>query len=357
MSLLYRGHKKPDEFLVDYIARMSFQNGFRLPSKFKKYLRDEVDKFFDGSGYDLFFESQWRLGLELCISRNIDIDEHRRVTSSKCFLWRRVPTICNQCFESEQYIRFYWWISSYQKCHFHDVVLPETKVNSATESQKVLNKVLVDKLPELLNMCLSHEKCQRIVVDAFEHFLCISKIIKGLKSYLDKDERIGKVLKDLEIFLSDRLLSDNGENERILVIASFLSSKLGEYDFWMRIICMLIFNHLSGLKSDFPVNQVGAKYLRVSIYYLSTDKGLLYYTSKILDFRATHETFDIPLENLLPQKYSFSEEFVRAYRFSLYRCRTLDYFSQCLGRDRVRRIGNSIVCNAHESTLQFNRSM
>lgn len=357
ISLLYRGYKKADEFFVDYIARISHQNGFVSPSKFKKYLRDKLKQYSDGSSSSLYAESQWRLGLELSISRNIDVDEYRRVTRSNSFLWRSTPTICNKCLESEQYIRFYWWIASYKQCHIHNVILPETKINAATELQATFNEALVHKIPELLETYLIHEECQTITLNAIENDWCILKIVNALKSYLNQDEQIGKALTDLDDFLSDRLLSNNFEDAQIHALAGFLSSRLGEYEFWVRITCLLIFNHLSGLKSNFPDSYAGARYLSASVYYLSTDKELLRYISKILDFRATHQTFDISFENLLPKKYLFSDEFTRAYRFSLYRCRTLDYFSQCLGFDKVRRIDNSIVCNGHEFSLDARRSI
>lgn len=357
MKLLYRSNKKSDEFIVDYIIRMSQKNGFLEPNRFKKYLRSNVENYLDGGSCYLLVESKLRLGLELSLSRNIAIDEHKRVTSSECILWRNKPIVCNKCFESEQYIRFYWWIASYKKCHIHNIDLSEARHNCEVKPRDMLGDYLVKKLPEFLAENLNYENCQRITIDALEHSWCDFEIANGLRLYFNKDKRIAEALSSLDRFLHNQSLSNKNESERICAIASFLSSRLGEYAFWSRVICLLIFNLQVGLKSNFPVNQVAGKYLRASIFYLSNDIDVFNYRQKFINCAGTQSLSSIPLGNLLPKNYSYNAEFVKGYEFSLVRCGSLDYFSQCLGSECVFRTDNSIMLKVNKGYLYSKRSI
>lgn len=334
MKLLYRAVKKEDEFVVDYIARIATKNGYKNAMFFKKILRQTVDVHQDIQRSDLYDQAKWRIGLELCLSRNVSSDEYRRVTSSKSFLWRKQPTICEKCFSTEPYIRFYWWISSYKTCHIHGSNLSDTSKNPVNHQESLINFGLQALLPEILKRSFTQDNCQKVALNEIDKWQCDFKILLALKDYFVHNNLLKEILLRLEAYLCSGSLLQSEPDARISKIAEYLARSIGSYWFWLRIICLLIFNHKKGLRSSFTKTDISLEYRKVSIYYLSVDEQLDTYISQISEHRSTKETLAVSLESLLLAEIEFTTEFIRAYRYSLFRCRTLDYFEQFLGRNK-----------------------
>lgn len=119
MKLLYRGKKYEDEFLTDYVQRISDKNGFSSVGKFRRVLF-QYYRNNNGDVVQLRSMAVSRVSLELLLKINIPIDHYNRwLYGSGSGRWHRVKRICLSCWNEQKYIKFYWWLKAYEKCHLH----------------------------------------------------------------------------------------------------------------------------------------------------------------------------------------------------------------------------------------------
>lgn len=134
MKLLYRAEKYADEGIADYISRLAFFNGYKTSAQFTRKLVDYYDNEFGNippgfiEGRELLdFEHykgaqklyKARLAIEQIFKRMFDKSQlHYAKCIGKNAL--RKPMMCEKCWKSEPYIRAYWYISQYVRCHVHD---------------------------------------------------------------------------------------------------------------------------------------------------------------------------------------------------------------------------------------------
>lgn len=125
LKLLYRVDKFVDETIVDYIARVSYFNGFESPGKFSSYLADLYDLVFGREGNKEFsfyskkdeIEIKSHLMLEQVLQRNILFSQFN--SFERCLIPHGEPKVCPQCWQKSQYIKFFWRLDSYKICHTH----------------------------------------------------------------------------------------------------------------------------------------------------------------------------------------------------------------------------------------------
>jgi len=118
MPLPFRPVKYKNESIEDYLDRFGYGNGFTSQKKVGRWLDSLFKSTYPKlSGFEVW--SRRVLGVEAALNRNIC----DRLTLAKFGIYKSVPKICPKCWTEEPYIRAYWHIGAYQKCHVHGSTL------------------------------------------------------------------------------------------------------------------------------------------------------------------------------------------------------------------------------------------
>jgi hypothetical protein len=334
MRLLYRGLKKEDEFVIDYLARIATENGYRRNSTFRQDLRLIAEEYQSSTEISLSNQAKVTFALELCLSRKIQCDEYCGMVPASNFLSRQTPTVCESCYDTDPYIRFYWWFSAYKRCHIHGNYLNNTKQNTASHEQQVINKNLGMVLPELLKCSPKTHDYQKQTFNEFASCCCDLHILNTLKLFFCDNADVSEALTCLESYIQEASLLFEKIDIRLLKISKFLARYTGNYQFWLRLISLYIVEHLRDESTISLAHEIVNDYVRASVYFLSNDRALQHYIVEISDCLSTTETLSIPLENLQRSEIPFDIYFMQAYRNSLFKCKTLNYYKQYLGQGR-----------------------
>lgn len=124
MKLLYRKSKYIDESFPDYLARLSYWNGFENPQVFVKRLLKLYASEYGGGPYRRTWRAAWlkcRGALEHILQRSIHTTQLNLVKLRRDGY--RSSRICTRCWKEKPYVRFFWRLDRYRICHIHGVSL------------------------------------------------------------------------------------------------------------------------------------------------------------------------------------------------------------------------------------------
>jgi len=124
MSLLYRGLQRSNESIDDYLGRLACWNGFGSRKKFLNWLDGvyeshygDSDWYVDGEEWN-YHHMRWfkhQFALEVLLRRSVSVG----VMLSRCGLYNTEPFVCPDCWAADQYVRAYWNLEEYWRCHIH----------------------------------------------------------------------------------------------------------------------------------------------------------------------------------------------------------------------------------------------
>lgn len=338
MKLLYYGFKYPDEFMWDYVRRLSDINGFNNPKKLEKYIM-ELGK--ENVEYDQYITrySIYKAGLEILLGRNISYDGSDRIRLHVDRAWDKQAKVCESCIEENDYIRFYWRVRDYSKCHYHGDKLVYSK---ARFRSKDIMDVERRYIYQIVKGLLSKDGCQDKIIDEFERFqfdlALIEGIERGLYGYSEWDLDYNKTLHALWRGKYVGLHVD----ERIEAIAKDLGHGASIKDYLIRIISLMVCNpRREGFYCRLPWRSIHKEYRKYCMYYIGVDNDLsqLILGIKDLPFK---EIDKIPIETILGSDFKGGDNAKRNCQLVVYYCRLFESWisdtnSMFAVRDRKRK--------------------
>lgn len=144
MELLYRGGKYADEFLSDYIVRLSSKNGFSNVSAFKSAIKKHYSLLPSFGSYENPMGKNNRWLLEGVLRKNVRPDTIEAIRANIGGYWLNGHRTCLECYQTAPYVRFYWRLKRYRTCHVHDIKLVGMEHDELTVGNcKVIRKALI----------------------------------------------------------------------------------------------------------------------------------------------------------------------------------------------------------------------
>ncbi len=165
MKLLYRGEKYLDESFPDYLMRLAYWNGFRDLKTFSKKLKEIYRERYVNNDFGETVKSNLSIGdardrdfnrlecehrdlgwfeckyaLELILKRHFYSDEMNLSKQTHGKNLYQID-ICRHCWKEHPYVRFYWRLYSYEKCHIHEVDLEPVKMASYEPNEERINSL------------------------------------------------------------------------------------------------------------------------------------------------------------------------------------------------------------------------
>lgn len=322
MKLLYRGDKNTDELIFDYINRIGRKNGFNDEKKFKKLVSNYFNSDLELKVNDLHHKAIYRLAMESNFRRSIALDESHRYRQSKYSFWSRKPGKCENCFHEDPYIRFYWWLTSYRKCHVHgSSIFSKNEI----ENQSGL-PLLPDSLCELIvTRYENSDSMQCLVLNEIERFYKDQSIVGAIIFHFPMLEKL-EVIKDS---LTKAVLNVNligfPASERIKNIAKVISSYIGEEMFWLRAIVLMLCSY----RKDTLVIKGGwflvdSEYSRYGQYIIGTDTKFSEILSKVERFRLRKEMDNVSVVGILEGCPSITDKLISKIKLSFFSLRELN---------------------------------
>ncbi len=328
MKLLYRGEKLDDEFLPDYVQRMSHNNGFLDVRRFKKALTKYYKVWAGGRPHRLRYQAVSRVSLELILERNIPHDEYQRFYNRKRGEWRNEPGLCRSCWDAKQYFRFYWWLRGYEQCHIHHEKLIYREV-SCSDGRKAVSSSLI----HLIVMKYSGaDLCQKKIIDELDRSIFDQKIVSGIREYFEFDRNVLAASEVILRGIATGKLIGKRADEKLQIIARLLSRYVANKDFWLRILVLAVLARDRGLYLALPLSEIGREVIETCRYIICTDPKVGCLLEKIKDFKEFRQMEDISLQEFMCDDLILPGHIIIRIKWSLFTCRNMLIQS---GRDHV----------------------
>lgn len=246
MKLLYRGEKKYDEGLWDYLSRLGYWNGFSSVDILLRSLchfSDGISSGITSKKKDMY---KIRCILEQLLKRNISMD--RIFNMQGCQVPNGSVKICQGCWEESRYVRYYWRFSHYVKCHIHgifliipskfsyhsDNVIGKISDGEVNHSEKYSINLLTlstmfyldsDNAIELMDKDLERHRCAKEIVEwvgkFFRDYMGVNLNIEGASRLIDSGNLIGfSVLKKMESIYRELLVNNESFEKSVRIIAA-----------------------------------------------------------------------------------------------------------------------------------------
>lgn len=322
MKLLYRGIKQNDEFLTDYIRRISDKNGFSCVTKF----RQNLIKFFKYQAvknHSLSDHAVARVSLELILKRNIPIDEYRRFCNRKRNEWHKHLRICRSCWAQEDYIRFYWWLTPYEKCHLHNEMLVFTN----SESQSFDFDGDWGSYSQVVYLIVAEhtgsERCQTLILNELSRSEYDLKLIKGIEQFFGFNGRVKFAVEKLKEIWKSGYFVGKAIEQRILYFSRVMAKYIGEDIFWLRIIALSVFANNRGLYLGIYYSEIGHEYSRFCHYLLSTDAVFINYLQGLKGIKKYVDMEGISIDEFLCSEIEMPYDLVIRIKSSFFWCRRM----------------------------------
>jgi hypothetical protein len=325
MKLLFRGVKPSDEFLTDYIERLSVNNGYDTVNIFNRALKE---KYFDSyaKNHSLRYKAILRVSLETILKRNIPIDEYDRFYNQKRGHWRRSPKICRSCWSESQYRRFYWWLRGYEVCHLHNERLECDAVDFSDESEMVEDEREKRFVSLLIDRYSEKESAQRLIIDEMDRCCCDKKIINSILQYFGHSQQVVNGIEQLNRSFFSGDFMGLPEDMRIEKIANTLAREVGTSKFWVRIIAFIVLDNKRGLASNFPSTVVSRGYVVCCRYILAVDPGICRIKSRIELMKEYREMNSVCINRILCEGIDFSERLLMLIKCSIFSTRNNHFY-------------------------------
>ncbi|NPU93598.1 MAG: hypothetical protein HPY82_16925 [Gammaproteobacteria bacterium] len=334
MKLLFFGEKHHDEFLTDYIKRIAARNGFARVKCFERYLKEICYREWkDSSDVDEYMAL--KMGMEKVLERNIQED-----CSSLAYGWSgfsQYHRLCEKCLKENGYIRFYWRLNGYKKCHVHGNFLSHGNRKSIVIDDRVesFRNLEGDRsIYKIICFFSIDEIFQKNVMlelrrEAFDRFLIYS--LKHLLGSVYRKLRRGEYIRkcefdfdELNLMLNEGALVGMPVADRLRLIVESLDKSKSYWDSLMRIIALMICNpkkkgiHLSSYAKGEHQN-----YLRFALYYLGVDKLLGCVLEKSRDLKFD-EIEKIPIHQCIHKRLADDQSIKKEIQLAAYFCSSID---------------------------------
>lgn len=322
MKLLYRDYKRNDEFLTDYVRRLSDKNGFSSVKKF----REKLIKFLNSQSIknnSLTHHAVARVSLELVLKRNIPVDEYRRFYNRKRNEWHKHLRICRSCWALEEYIRFYWWLTPYERCHLHY----ETLVFTNSESQNSYFDGDWGNYSQIVYLIVAKhmgsEHCQTLMLNELSRSEYDLKIIKGIEQFFGFNGRVKFAVEKLkEIWASGYFVGEVIE-QRLLYFSKVMAKYIGKEIFWLRIIALSVFANNRGLFLGVYYSEIKREYSVVCQYLLYADTTFVNYLQGLERIEKYVDMDSIRADEFLCNEIEMPDDLVTRIKSSLFWCRRM----------------------------------
>lgn len=320
MKLLYRGQKRDDEFLPDYVQRMSDKNGFSSVKIFKreliKYFKTEVD-----TSHDLRYQAVSRVSLEMILNRNIPIDQYQRFYNRKRGWWHGDLRVCSSCWAIAQYVRFYWWLRSYEECHTHNEELVfvnvELEVVNCEDAWSNFSKITY----LIVNTYGGSEFCQSLVINELDRSKYDLNIIEGIEKYFGFDRKVISAVGKLKNQWASGFFVGQPAEKRVCAFSMVLAKHVGDKDFWRRVIVLSVMANKRGLYLGLPISMVENEYSLVCRYILYSDSLFYMFLKKVEGFKKYSELVDVSAKEFLCEEIEIPNDVVIKIKSSLFWCK------------------------------------
>ncbi|MFT6872801.1 MAG: hypothetical protein ACJAVN_001813 [Roseivirga sp.] len=325
MDLLFRGRKYTDEFLTDYIERISIKNGFSNVKAFKKSLRAYYYKKTGSTAHALRYEAVGRVALEIILHRHIPVDEYYRFYFLKRGAWRKESKMCLSCWSLSQHIRFYWWLQAYDQCHIHNeplhLINPSSEPEKLNGEQDPVHRTIV----MIIKKYAKYESSQSLILDDVDRSSCDMKIIGGLVNHFNFSPEVNAGIRVLKTMLSSGDFLGNHADERIQLMANTLSKRIGTNEFWMRILALIVLSNKRGMDCKFPLTSISREYTKFCSYYMYTDGIFANLQEQIKELKEYAQMGDVCIKVFLCNELKAPDSLILKLKASLFSFRYFDY--------------------------------
>ncbi|MDB6060056.1 MAG: hypothetical protein JWM78_159 [Verrucomicrobiaceae bacterium] len=324
-NLIYRGIKKKDELTIDYVQRLARINGFSKIEIFENYLERTYHlNCCDSNGSSKY--NKCRIALEGILKRNIPEGCLDRIRLGKGNSWSKCVKVCKACLQKSDYIRFYWRLRNYKKCHLHgDWLIPlAEELDDFSKDDAEFEKYPPLYIYELIDSSLDDEKCQDKIVDELEMVEYERAIIRALKLNLSLDG-VYKLdfSKAFAGSASGRYLGLSAQ-DRVFTIVHDLDSTGLYKQVLLRVIALMICNpRREGAFCKITWREKHDDYRRFSMLFLGSDNLLSALLYKIRDFSSL-DIDEIPIVDLVDGGCVGVDLLSKKIKLASYYCRFFD---------------------------------
>ncbi|GAA3926652.1 hypothetical protein [Litoribacillus peritrichatus] len=331
MKLIYRGRKKNDEFIFDYVARIGRSNGYTNIKKFEKSIIDYFEHESEVINNDLNKNAIPRLAMERLFSRNIELDESHRYMHSRRYIWSKVSGKCEKCLREVSYTRFYWRLNSYRYCHVHgDPIFPEGIAENGVINTipKLLPKDLCESIVKFYE---DSDSIQNSVLNEVERFYVDQSIVSSLVFYFSSCGIPEQSANSLREAIWNAKLIGLSASDRIQNIAKLFSYYTGTEVFWLRMITL---TERSYLKHTLAIKghwfSVEGEYWRYCHFLMGTDIKLVEIFTKVSGFRERKEMESVTVAGVIENFSSITDETEKNIKMAIFALRGIkSWVSEC----------------------------